>query len=407
MSHKRTILTFSILLIIAIALIANNQKSEWKGKIEYVDGVKVIKNQEKPLYGEIAFELEKELILGSEGDGDSAFYGIVKIEVDSEGNIYVLIAAECQIHKYDKNGNLVTTFGGKGQGPGEFENPSELQFDSKENLFVKDMFKLHVFDKQGGFKRSFQLENLFGPHRLMLAFESFGIMENGNIMGQCNTFTPESQSTDIVMTDSKGKKIKTLLSTPAQTATPIQGRRIVLYNPYFPFLHFCRLDDDIAVYGNTSEYRLYVTDSSGDTLFIIEKQVAPLPITRKDKDKIIDDKIENVKNLRFGINLSRKEVEDIIGFDKHRPFFDGICSDGSGNIYVMRSKSAADEGKETEFDLFDPEGYYLYNITIPVTPRIITNGYVYSFEDDPNTDYVKVKRYKIKNWKHIKDKRGV
>jgi hypothetical protein len=147
---------------------------------------------------------------------------------------------------------------------------------------------------------------------------------------------------------------------------------------------------------------LFVTNSSGETLFIIEKQDSPRPITRKDKDKIIDEKLENVKNLRFGITLSRKEVEDIIGFEKHRPFFDGICSDGSGNIYVMRSKSVADEGKGTEFDLFDQEGYYLYKVIIPITPIIIAEGYVYSFEDDPNTDYVKVKRHKIKNRDQLK-----
>jgi hypothetical protein len=122
-------------------------------------------------------------------------------------------------------------------------------------------------------------------------------------------------------------------------------------------------------------------------------------------DRIIDDKLENVKNLRFGITLSRKEVEDIIGFGKHRPFFDGIGSDGRGNILVMRSKSVADEGTETVFDLFDPEGYYLYKITMPITPRIIADGYVYSCEDDPSTEFVKVKRYKIKNWEQIRDKR--
>jgi hypothetical protein len=113
--------------------------------------VKTIRNPEKPLYGEVTFELEEDLILGSGEDEVAAFYGIIKIEVDSGRNIYVLKAAECQILKFDKYGDLVATIGGEGQGPGEFENPSELQLDSEENLYVKDMFKLHVFDSEGKF----------------------------------------------------------------------------------------------------------------------------------------------------------------------------------------------------------------------------------------------------------------
>ena len=48
----------------------------------------------------------------------------------------------------------------------------------------------------------------------------------------------------------------------------------------------------------------------------------------------------------------------------------------------MRPKSVADEGKGAEFDLFDQEGHYLYKIIMPVIPKVIANGYIYSSEDD-------------------------
>lgn len=40
------------------------QKAQWKGKIEYENGVKLIKNPKELLYGEIEFELEKDLSIG-------------------------------------------------------------------------------------------------------------------------------------------------------------------------------------------------------------------------------------------------------------------------------------------------------------------------------------------------------
>jgi len=44
-------------------------------------------------------------------------------DVDDSGNIYLLESLAGQISVYDKNGQLITQFGKKGQGPGEFENP--------------------------------------------------------------------------------------------------------------------------------------------------------------------------------------------------------------------------------------------------------------------------------------------
>ena len=40
-------------------------------------------------------------------------------------------------------------------------------------------------------------------------------------------------------------------------------------------------------------------------------------------------------------------------------------------------------------------------IILPVIPKIIDREYLYSCEDDQDTGYIMVKRYKIKNWEKI------
>ncbi len=61
-------LAICILLVITFVYSADRQKPQWKGKIEYENGVKVIKNPNEPLYGEITFELEEDLSIGNEED---------------------------------------------------------------------------------------------------------------------------------------------------------------------------------------------------------------------------------------------------------------------------------------------------------------------------------------------------
>ena len=38
---------------------------EWKGKIETDNGVKIIKNPQQPLYGDILLEIEEDLEIGT------------------------------------------------------------------------------------------------------------------------------------------------------------------------------------------------------------------------------------------------------------------------------------------------------------------------------------------------------
>jgi hypothetical protein len=73
----------------ALIYAAAYENLQWKGKIEYKDGVKVIKNSKEPIYGEITLELEEDLIIGNDVDENYMFFRGVSAAVDSEQNIYV------------------------------------------------------------------------------------------------------------------------------------------------------------------------------------------------------------------------------------------------------------------------------------------------------------------------------
>src|SRR5208282_1616595 len=55
--------------------------------------------------------------------------------------------------KFDKDGKYLMEWGQKGTGPGEFDSPHCLAFDSKGRLFVGDRSnnRIQIFDQQGKF----------------------------------------------------------------------------------------------------------------------------------------------------------------------------------------------------------------------------------------------------------------
>ncbi len=58
---KKHSILFIIFICIFLSSSFSQQRSDWKGTIEYEDGVRVITNPKKPLYGEIIFDLEEDL----------------------------------------------------------------------------------------------------------------------------------------------------------------------------------------------------------------------------------------------------------------------------------------------------------------------------------------------------------
>jgi len=396
MKMKTTFLIVIVIILSSILIIAQDrQAGEWKGKVEYENGIKVIKNPKEPLYGEIKFELEEDLIIGREDDENYMFYDFIKPGIDSEGNIFILDHGNCRIQKYDKNGNYLQTIGRKGQGPGEFEDPFVIYLDSEDVIYVYDNRRpyINIFEKDGNFERAIRLPS-FTFH--------FGIAKNRNILMIYTLHSPKKRregKKSIVLINKEGNIIKTIASYPYKLPPMIKGHGPG--NPYSHELYFFPASDGGAVYGHSSEYKLFVLNDSGNLSYIVERDKSPEPITKKDKDRLVDRYLELQKRLPKGEKLSRSEVKRAYIFPRFKPFFSGIMSDDKGRIYVGGYDSK--DGR-AYFDLFNKEGYYIYKIKpSPPYPRIIKKGYIYSVGRDRGTDYVKVKRFKIKNWDQIKE----
>ncbi|HSL70991.1 MAG TPA: peptidyl-alpha-hydroxyglycine alpha-amidating lyase family protein, partial [Longimicrobiales bacterium] len=85
------------------------------------------------------------------------FYQPNDVLVAPNGDIYVAEGhastetANARILKFDKTGKLIATWGKKGTGPGEFDQPHALAMDSRGRLFVGDRSnnRIQIFDQTG------------------------------------------------------------------------------------------------------------------------------------------------------------------------------------------------------------------------------------------------------------------
>jgi hypothetical protein len=377
------------------------QKTRWKSIIEYEDGVKVIKNPEGPLYGEITLDLEEDLSIGNEEDKNYLFCRLRDIHVDANGNIYVLDSGNHRLQVFNKNGNYLRTIGKKGQGPGEFDTPSFMSLDEETgNILLTDRsMRVQIFDKEGQY--------IDKSIHLAVLLKDFYVGSDGCIWGKfISPGMDESHSIKKVTSSGKIKKtiaeiayytnrIKLSHSKAGYTAN-IGG--YFFTHGYEYDLFISKIDNHTFIYGNSKEYELIAADETGKALFRIRKDEVPERITKNEEERI--------KNKISGEIAKRGYFEpDIsIEFPKQKPYFFSILTDSRGRIYVRKNPISHESDENHIYDMFRKDGYFLHRIIIPIFPDVIHDGYIYTRSENEETGEEFVKRYKIKNWREIRER---
>ncbi len=348
---KSIIVLFFGLIILCLDLYGI-QKPEWKGKIEYENGVEVIKNPNEPQYGEITLELVEDLLIEDKDGEDYFFQWLCDIDVDSDGNIYVLDRQQHKAYIFDKLGNYIKAIGGKGQGPGEFNKPKRIVVDDKDQIVVLEDRRLQLFDKKTNFIKSINFDSFV---------LSCSLKENGNILVHANEMGPKGLAQRIYVLNPEGEKIKKIdeqiiSMENMKNPSPTSG--------FGPMLHLSSLDKNNSVYGNSSEYRLYIIDSLGSKVRIIERDES----------------------------------------QKRELYFARLFTNEDGFIFVNRWGIVSEKGEPSSLDIFNIKGHYIYKAyTNGTNTHTIRAGYLYTLESDSDTGAQFVKRYKINNWDQIKE----
>ena len=92
---------------------------------------------------------------------DGKFRQVTDMTWDREGNTFISDGyVNSRIAKVDKNGNWITSWGDRGDKPGEFNTPHSIAADASGNIYVADRFnrRIQVFDNDGNYLRSLVID---------------------------------------------------------------------------------------------------------------------------------------------------------------------------------------------------------------------------------------------------------
>lgn len=174
-----------------------------------------------------------------------------------------------------------------------------------------------------------------------------------------------------------------------------------VHHLYTPRLLFSSINEQTFAYAYSSEYQVFVIDNEGKLLSKMHKKEATRTISQSEKKHIVKELEENISS--GGTKWPEGVVEEACNFPSARPFFWRIIIDDLQRLYLWKVKSVLDESKDREFDVFNKEGYFLYQVKIPVLPEIIHEGFLYEIKKNEETGEIFIRRFRIKNWEQIKE----
>ena len=135
---------------------------------------------------------------------DPGFYGPRKIAIAPDQSLYVVDQGRTRIVKFDQNFKLLAVWGQKGNGDGQFDDPTSVAVDSTTNkVYVADPRneRIQVFDLNGKFLAKWAVPEWNRPY----GFEDLVVdSKTGRL------YTSSANMDEVLVFDLNGKRVGTL-----------------------------------------------------------------------------------------------------------------------------------------------------------------------------------------------------
>jgi len=350
--------------------------AEWHGTIDTLpSGIIHVSNPETGLWGDRdLWQLVEIARIGTRFDsGPEVFGEISDIDVDRAGRVYVFDRQAANVRVFERDGRYVRTIGRPGGGPGEFRAVNGIAIDSASRLWVHNQGNLRysVFDTSG----ALVMEPRATATNIRFVDWTSAFSAAGDLMEQGGYITEQGPVIGLrrydLTTESMVDVNVSLWGPPSRGGTVSSTTSTLAPNGWWR--------------GDKYQYRLIHTGFEGDTVRIIDAARVAGMLSPAERDSAKKQERDLNRRSRQGeINLETTL----------RQIFQKVLLDDSNHLWVMLEPEP--DEPTTSFDVFDPIGRYLGEVTAPdrvesrAPPVFRDNTIYYVAKDELDVQYVVV-----------------
>jgi len=298
--------------------------------------------------------------------GKAFFSNIIDVALDEKGNLYACDYKESNIKKFDATGSFLGTIGRPGQGPGEFNNPMEIEW-SKGRLYVRELtnMRVSILDGDGHFVKSVPIDMLSGPWWNMRALPDGRFLVQKEKVNREDLKAPQEVLIDLYSPDLEF--IKTIYRHEVRRNKYItEPRYMNVPIPFAAMVYWETSADGKIVIGYSGQYEIEVHDPDKGKTSSFSHSYKPFEVTSEDKELHFRGMSLAVGGPGGVVSEQRGAPDYIIRnteFPRYKPAYHNIKIDAEGNIWVQPYALIATKA-EPRMDVFDSAGRFLSNVRI-------------------------------------------
>lgn len=323
----------------------------------------------------------------------------------ADGRLVVSNSSSGEVRLYDVEGRFLTAHGRKGEGPGEFQRPALAGVLGRDTLVVVDqqLRRISFLHADEGFLFSTRLSDDVGggayPQGMLAGgtlilgggfyWSSDGGVElSSGYSRRATRYWAVGLDGELVADfgEFPGSEFFMEVQTGAGGAVSMRAQLIPFGKHAMQAVGLDRF-----FFGSGDEWEIQGFDGRGGLDRLIRTDREPLPVRDQDMAAYVDERVEEAgdpsESQAIRAGFEEMPVPDAM------PAFAGLHADKRGYLWVERYRLPGDE--VPVFDILDPEGRLVGQVTLPPLDEILEIGddhVLGLFRDELDVEYVRLFR---------------
>ena len=362
-------------------------------------GIRIIENAPPPDDSRLPWRIGSEpaVTIGRvEGDEPYLLYLVMDALRLADGRIVVLNNGTQELRVFDGNGTHMTTWGGRGDGPGEFRSLAAIEPWRGDSIaaWFGPRRGVTVLDANGNFGRNI----VFERDENSLSFNPKATGPDGTILASHEPHIFET--VEVQIRDPEGRIVASLGTHPgdARYIANEGTERAMMYSVPFGAYAVEEAWGDLFVLTTTGRSEIRAYGGDGALARIVRLGAAPRVPTQAHIDAYIDQRLawippEIPADEVEQYLMQQRRAWEAVPVAQNLPAFTSLIADRVDHLWLERFEPPGEERPGALWTVLDPEGWELGEIETPEGLEIYEIGADYILGhawDELGVEYVQL-----------------
>ena len=305
------------------------------------------------------------LVIGGREDDPNYFFGrVVGASRLSDGSVVVIDSSVGEVRIFDETGEHLRSFGGFGDGPGEFRRPWFVWVQPSDTLWVGDYrpWRFNVFAADGQWSRAVQLDPVYvNPSREGGVLSGGALIASRTTAGLSRSFeTPDTLVVEVHGADGKFADVLARLPNTRRDVLPdVSGDNFYIHRLFDSGAAVSARGDRIAM-GTSSEPEVRILDSEYRLATIVRWDAGDRSVRASDVEAYRDDiRARQAGRQPSQVTAARlspkRPVADVF------PAFSSLLMGNAGHLFVLPYQRPGDDPRAGTM-VFAPTGEFMCHL---------------------------------------------